>query len=97
MRCGGIFLALVRRGFVRSERLSVDRSSETRDPIYEKRLQSPRHRLHRPHGRRDSAWITEAAKEGRPDQKVEKDPDQWWRKYVMSEKARSIERDLGFE
>ncbi len=45
----------------------------------------------------DEVWISEAAKEGRPNQRIEKDPDQWWRKYVMSEKARSIERNLGFE
>jgi len=35
--------------------------------------------------------------EGRRGQAVEKDPDQWWRQYVMSEKARSIEENLGFE
>ena len=35
--------------------------------------------------------------EGRRGQEAEKDPDQWWRKYVMSEKARSIEENLGYE
>ena len=35
--------------------------------------------------------------EGRRGQDVEIDPDQWWRKYIMSEKARSIEENLGFE
>lgn len=35
--------------------------------------------------------------EGRRGQEVEKDPDQWYRKYIMSEKARSIEENLGFE
>ena len=35
--------------------------------------------------------------EGRRGQAVEKDPDQWYRKYIMSEKARSIEENLGFE
>ena len=35
--------------------------------------------------------------EGRKGQDVEIDPDQWWRKYVMSEKARSIEENLGYE
>lgn len=33
----------------------------------------------------------------RPGQAVEKDPDQWWRRHVMSEKAREIEANLGFE
>ena len=36
-------------------------------------------------------------KEGRKGQHVEKDPDQWYRKYIMSEKAREIEENLGFE
>jgi hypothetical protein len=36
-------------------------------------------------------------KEGRRDQPVEKDPDQWYRQYILSEKARSIEENLGFE
>ena len=35
--------------------------------------------------------------EGRRGQNVEADPDQWWRKYIMSEKARSIEENLGYE
>ncbi len=35
--------------------------------------------------------------EGRKDQSVELDPDQWWRKYIMSEKARSIEENLGYQ
>ncbi|MBA3314382.1 MAG: hypothetical protein M3552_07385 [Planctomycetota bacterium] len=35
--------------------------------------------------------------EGRRGQEIEKDPDQWYRKYIMSEKARSIEENLGFE
>ena len=45
----------------------------------------------------DDDWITEAAQEARPDQIRERDPDQWYKKYVMSEKARSIERNLGFD
>jgi hypothetical protein len=28
---------------------------------------------------------------------IDRDPDAWWRKYVMSEKARSIEKNLGFQ
>ena len=35
--------------------------------------------------------------EGRGNQPVQRDPDQWWRKWFMTEKARSIERNLGFE
>ena len=35
--------------------------------------------------------------EGRADTKREKDPDQWYKKYLMSEKANSIERNLGYD
>ena len=35
--------------------------------------------------------------EGRAGQEVTTDPDQWYRKYIMSEKARQIEENLGFE
>jgi hypothetical protein len=35
--------------------------------------------------------------EGRKGQTAERDPDQWYREYFMSEKARSIEENLGFE
>lgn len=35
--------------------------------------------------------------EGRNGEPVEVDPDQWWRKHVMSEKAREIEENLGFQ
>jgi hypothetical protein len=35
--------------------------------------------------------------EARGDRVIERDPDPWWRKYVMSSKARSIESNLGFE
>ena len=45
----------------------------------------------------DDAWITDAADEARGDRPREKDPDQWYKKYLMSEKARSIERNLGFD
>ena len=33
----------------------------------------------------------------RGDRPREKDPDSWWGKYVMSEKARSIERNFGID
>lgn len=35
--------------------------------------------------------------EARGDRPVEHDPDPWWQKWVMSSKARSIERNLGIE
>jgi hypothetical protein len=38
--------------------------------------------------------IGKQARHGRP---IEKDPDPWWKEYVMSEKARSIERSVGVE
>jgi hypothetical protein len=45
----------------------------------------------------DAPWVSEAAQEARSGQMRERDPDQWYKKYVMSEKARSIERNLGFD
>ncbi len=44
----------------------------------------------------DRQWRV-AGEEGRRGQAVEKDPDQWYRKYFMTSKAREIERNLGFE
>ena len=35
--------------------------------------------------------------EGRGNQPIQHEPEQWWRKWFMSEKARSIEHNLGFE
>jgi len=35
--------------------------------------------------------------EGRADYAREQDPDPWWGKYMMSEKARSIERNFGVD
>lgn len=35
--------------------------------------------------------------EGRSDQSRERDPDPWFKKYLMSEKANSIERNLGID
>jgi hypothetical protein len=40
------------------------------------------------------AYVGQIARNHRP---VEKDPDPWFRQIFMSEKARSIERNLGFE
>jgi hypothetical protein len=34
---------------------------------------------------------------GRGDRLREKDTDSWWGKYIMSEKARSIERNFGID
>ena len=35
--------------------------------------------------------------EARGDRPKEADPDPWWQRYVMSSRARSIERNLGIE
>lgn len=35
--------------------------------------------------------------EARGDRPKEVDPDPWWQRYVMSSRARSIERNLGIE
>ena len=43
------------------------------------------------------AWVEEAGREARADQKRQEDPDQWYKNYFMSEKARSIERNLGVD
>lgn len=42
----------------------------------------------------DFAAVGEMARDMRP---PEKDPDPWFRKYLMSQKARSIEHNLGIE
>lgn len=44
----------------------------------------------------DDQWAI-AGKEGRADVPPEKDPDPWFKKWFMSPKARSIERNLGYE
>lgn len=44
----------------------------------------------------DHTWRG-VADEGRRGHKVEKDPDQWYRNYFMSEKAREVERNFGIE
>jgi hypothetical protein len=47
---------------------------------------------------KDEAWITEAAAEARGDRPRETEPDPFGLKpYIMSEKAQSIERNLGFD
>ena len=35
--------------------------------------------------------------EGRGDQERQRDPDRWWQDFVMSNKARHIERNLGID
>ncbi|MEQ8856782.1 MULTISPECIES: hypothetical protein [Gimesia] len=53
----------------------------------------------------DSDWSGEdeidqwgyVGEEARGDRPRERDPDQWYKKYVMSSKARSIERNLGID
>jgi hypothetical protein len=42
-------------------------------------------------------WIEEAGVEARGDRARQKDPDPWFKNYLMSEKARSIERNLGID
>lgn len=44
----------------------------------------------------DEGWDV-VGDEGRRDQEAEKDPDQWYRNYILSPKAREIEENLGFE
>ena len=41
-----------------------------------------------------SEWDS-VGKDGRGDRKKEYDPDPWYQKYIMSEKANSIERNVG--
>ena len=48
----------------------------------------------------DESWVQSAgdeAHEFRGGGPREQDPDQWYRKYFMSEKARGIEHNLGFD
>ena len=40
------------------------------------------------------AYVGEDARGG---QMREQDPDPWWKRWIMSEKARNIERNLGFD
>lgn len=42
----------------------------------------------------DDEWAI-VGQEGRGHRPIERDPDPWWQKYVMSAKARSIERNFG--
>lgn len=45
----------------------------------------------------DSGEWDFVGEEGRGDQTRERDPDPWFKKYLMSEKANSIERNLGID
>ena len=57
----------------------------------------------KPGGYRDATeeevddWTEDVGREGRGNQPMEKDPDTWWRDLFMSEKARSIERNVGID
>ena len=42
----------------------------------------------------DWAFVGEEARGDRP---MESDPDPWWQQYIMSSRARNIERNLGIE
>lgn len=44
----------------------------------------------------DSEWDF-VGEDGRGNQRREQDPDPWWKRWVMSERARSIERNLGYD
>ena len=44
----------------------------------------------------DNEWDF-VGQEGRGNLTRERDPDQWWKKWFMSEKARSIERNVGID
>lgn len=46
---------------------------------------------------KDPYWVSDVGSEARSDQVREEDPDQWYKKYLMSPKARSIERNLGVD
>ena len=40
-------------------------------------------------------WTDAVGREGRANEPLEEDPDKWWVNLFMSEKARSIERNVG--
>lgn len=43
------------------------------------------------------AWVEDNLTVARETRHVTKDPDPWWKEYFMSEKARSIERNVGID
>lgn len=45
----------------------------------------------------DDAWVSEMGEEARSNHRRERDPDQWFKNYFMSEKARSIEHNVGID
>lgn len=45
----------------------------------------------------DSGEWDFVGEEGRGDRQRERDPDPWFKRYLMSEKANSIERNLGID
>lgn len=50
-----------------------------------------------PTDQQNDAWVDEVGREARGSKTREKDPDPWWGKYFMSEKARSIERNFNVD
>ncbi len=46
---------------------------------------------------KDEVWVTEVGDEGRKGHPRERDPDQWYKKYFMTERARGIEHNLGVD
>ena len=56
----------------------------------------------RPVDRRDptdevDSWTSEVGMDARGNRARDKDPDSWWGRYVISEKHREIERNLGVD
>ncbi len=73
------------------------------EPMQEMSRQTKRIFTFRPGDYRDMTeeetddWTDDVGREGRGNQPFEQDPDQLWRNWFMSEKARSIERNVGIE
>ena len=43
------------------------------------------------------SWTSEVGMDARGNRTRDKDPDAWWGKYVVSDKAREIEKNLGVD
>ncbi len=96
MRLGKSFLFLFLCGLILQTGCSV------LEPLNESTRQSLRLMRPNPNGYRDPTaeeddnwdFVGQLARGDRP---RERDPDPWWGKFVMSEKARSIERNFGID
>ena len=73
------------------------------EPVQEMGRQTRRMFTFRPGDYRDMTdeetedWTNNVGREARANQRFEQDPDPWWGKWIMSAKARSIERNVGIE